>query len=403
MHKEKINFENKNKQTLKAFLYTPFSRKYAQIALFAHCFTCSKNLKTVQQIAQGLTDFNIAVLAFDFTGLGESEGDFSETTFSHNIADLLEANSFLAEKYQAPTLLIGHSLGGTAAIYAASQLKNIKAVVSIGSPFEPKHVTHLFDNKSSKIEVDGQAEVNIGGRNFLIKKEFLEDLEKRSEENILPSLGKALLVMHSPQDEIVDIKNAEKIYTAAKHPKSFIGLEGADHLMREDNVATYVGKVIANWCSPFLPDNEVNSDNIEANRQENEVVHANLYASDKFTTSIHFGEHSLIADEPASLGGKNLGASPYQLLKASLASCSVMTIQLYAKRKAWNLEKVSVSVSHKKIKNSEIEKDHFTRNFQFEGDLTNEQQQRLLEIAKKCPIHKTLHNEIIVEDFVEEI
>lgn len=397
MHKEKISFNNKNNETLKAFLYTPLDRTYDQLALFAHCFTCSKNLKTVQRIAEGLTGENYAVLAFDFTGLGESEGDFSETTFSHNIADLLEANAFLTDNYQAPSLIIGHSLGGTAAIFAAHQLDNIKAVVSIGSPFEPKHVEHLFEDKKTSIEENGQAEVNIGGRNFLMKKEFLDDIKKRSEEDVLPNLRKALLVMHSPQDAIVEIKNAEKIYTAAHHPKSFVSLDGADHLMREDKVARYVGKVIASWSTPYV---DTSTPKEDAGDTEEDLVLASLYASDTFTTTLRLGKHSMLADEPSSLGGDDLGPSPFQLLSASLASCSVMTLQLYAKRKKWDLANVNVKVKHRSHTDEDNDREEFTRIFTFEGDLDQDQKKRLVEIAKKCPIHKTLHKDILVKDEV---
>lgn len=395
MHKEKISFSNKNDETLKAFLYTPFNRRYKHLALFAHCFTCSKNLKTVQHIAEALTGENYAVLAFDFTGLGESEGDFSETTFSHNISDLLEANTFLTEHYQAPSLIIGHSLGGTAAIFAAYQLENIKAVVSIGSPFEPKHVEHLFENKKTDIEENGQAEVNIGGRNFLMKKEFLDDIKKRSEEDVLPNLRKALLVMHSPQDDIVEIKNAEKIYTAAHHPKSFVSLDGANHLMREDKVARYVGKVIASWSTPYVSSS---SSVANENDKEEDLVTANLYISDKFTTTLSLAKHSMIADEPTSLGGNNLGPSPFQLLSASLASCSIMTLQLYANRKKWKLTRVEVEVKHNQKNDGNKNCEEFIRIFKFEGDLDQDQKDRLIEIAKKCPIHKALHNQIRVKD-----
>lgn len=397
MHKEKISFKNKKGASLKAILYLPTTRAAHSYAVFAHCFTCNKNFKNIKHISQSLTDKGFGVFSFDFTGLGESEGEFSDTDFSHNIQDLLAAVDYLKENYTSPSLLVGHSLGGTACIYASLEVKSCKAVVSIGSPHEPKHVKHLLEENIDQIKEDGEAKVNIGGRSFKIKKSFLTDIESQSEKNALDNLTASLLILHSPQDKIVGIINAEKLYKAAKHPKSFVSLEGANHLLTNENDSKYVGEVIASWSSRYL-DTKEQAKELETTHQ----VVAHLNKNDDFTTDIKAGEHYFKADEPKDFGGKNIGPSPYEFVSTGLAACTAMTLQMYAKRKDWPLEDVEVHANYEKIHAEDAKKigekiDTFIREIVLKGDLDDNQKQKLLEIANKCPVHKTLSNEIKIE------
>lgn len=401
MQKEKISFQNKVGQNLQAILYTPSTQVVHSYAVFAHCFTCNKNYKSIKYISQSLTDKGFGVFSFDFTGLGESEGEFSETDFSHNIQDLLEAIDFLKENYQSPKLLVGHSLGGTACLYASLKTESCKAVVSIGSPFEPEHVKNLLKESIDEIHKNGEASVNIGGRNFKIKKSFLDDIKQQSEKNALDELTAALLILHSPQDKIVNISNAEKLYKAAKHPKSFISLEGANHLLTNEEDAKYVGDVIASWSSRYIAFTEEK----ETPDTQHQVV-AYLAKNDDFTTEMKAGKHVFIADEPKDFGGQDLGPAPYELVSSGLAACTAMTIQMYAKRKNWDVQHVEVHINHEKkhaidaensLEKSSVKLDHFTREVVLKGNLDETQQQKLLEIANKCPVHKTLNSEIKIE------
>ncbi|MGM0636282.1 MAG: alpha/beta fold hydrolase [Bacteroidota bacterium] len=408
MEQKKITFKNKKGETLAGKIFLPVDRKPHSYAIFAHCFTCSKNLKTVKNISNGLTEEGYAVLGFDFTGLGESEGDFSETDFSHDIEDLIQAADYLKENYQPPNLIIGHSLGGTASIYAAKEIESIKAFVCIASPYQPKHVKHLFKADMDQIEKDGEAEVDVGGRNFKIKKSFLDDLEERSKENFLADIKKSFLVLHSPQDKIVAIENAEKLYKDAKHPKSFISLDGANHLLTDKQDSLYAGKVIAGWAMRYL-DIELNQPKIKSNH----AVVAHLNQHDNFTTEMKLGNHYAKADEPKDVGGSDFGPNPYELVAGGLAACTAMTLQLYAKRKEWNLTDVEVHINHskehKKDSRSTTEKDaknpkldQFERKIKLKGDLDEKQKKRLLEIANKCPVHRTLHSEVEVKTSLEK-
>ncbi|WP_310994373.1 bifunctional alpha/beta hydrolase/OsmC family protein [Aequorivita marina] len=395
MNIQKVSFSNKDEEQLAGRLELPLNREPHNFIIFAHCFTCTKNLTAIRNIGRALTKAGFGVLRFDFTGLGESEGDFENTNFSGNVDDLVEAANFLERKFMAPTLIIGHSLGGAAAIFAADQLPSIQAVVAINSPSDPAHVKHLLKDSEQEIAENGQAKVNLGGADFTIKKQFLDDLKNKSLKNVVRDFKKALLILHSPQDQIVGIKNAEEIYKAAHHPKSFVSLDGVDHLLSKKEDSKYVGEVIAGWASRY-----VEIPPIKALKSESKVA-ASLDGDQKFTTRLKMGDHHLTADEPTSFGGNNFGPSPYEFLSAGLAACTVMTIQMYAKRKKWQVDNVSVHINYSKehavdcehCEDNSAKIDTFTRKIQLEGELTDKQKNRLLEIADKCPVHKTLHTE----------
>ncbi len=395
---QKITFDNDSGHELSAFLELPADTRPYAYAIFAHVFTGNKSLTATRHIARGLTQNGIAVLRFDFTGLGESEGDFADTNFSSNVKDLLAAANFLEENYEAPSILIGHSLGGAAVIFASSQLDSIKAVATVGAPSDPEHVTHLLRDKVDDIIKLGKAKVNIGGRTFMIKKQFLEDLQNKNMFEILKQLKKPIMVLHSPQDNVVEIDNAAQIYHAAFHPKSFVSLDGADHMLTNKGDATYAGDMIANWVMRYI---EVPKKPVL--KTDSSVV-AKL-GDVGFAAEIRAGEHGLIADEGEDVGGEDFGPSPYQYLSVALASCTVMTLQMYARRKKWPLENVLVHIDYDKryaedCKNCPDETnriDVFRRKIVLEGDLDEAQTQRLMEIADKCPVHRTLHSAIEIE------
>lgn len=404
MNIQKVSFTNKDEEQLAGRLELPLDRKPHNFVIFAHCFTCTKNLTAVRNVGRALTNAGFGVLRFDFTGLGESEGDFENTNFSGNVEDLVEAASFLEKSYMAPTLIIGHSLGGAAAIFAASKLESIKAVAVINSPSNPSHVMHLLKDSAEEITKNGKAKVNLGGVDFTIKKQFLDDLKNKSLANVVRDFRKALLILHSPQDRIVGINNAEEIYLAAHHPKSFVSLDGVDHLLSNKEDSQYVGEVIAGWASRYvdIPDTE--------ELKSKSKVAASLDATEKFTTNLKLGDHYLIADEPKTFGGNNFGPSPYEFLSAGLAACTVMTIQMYARRKKWEVENVSVHIDYSKdhavdcdhCEDDSAKIDTFTREIQLTGNLTDEQKKRLMQIADKCPVHKTLHSKTqIISKLVE--
>lgn len=399
MSLSKVTFTNQEGQTLSGRLELPVDQHPHNFALFAHCFTCNKNLGAVRNISRGLTSQGFGVLRFDFTGLGESEGDFADTNFSGNVDDLIAAANFLAKEYKAPSLLIGHSLGGAAAIFAAAEIDSIKAVATIGAPSNPEHVTHLLKSSLDEIVAEGKATVNLSGRDFTIKKQFIDDLQTKSLPEVAKNLNKALLVMHSPQDLTVGIKNAEEIYVAAKHPKSFVTLDGADHLLMRKEDSVYAGKVIAGWSTRYLetPD--------DPKFKSQHHVLASLDNSPGYTTQMKVGDHYMIADEPESVGGNNFGPTPYELVSAGLAACTTMTIKMYVARKGWDLQNIEVHVSYDKRHMEDCEScendpnariDTFDREIKLKGDLDEKQIARILQIADKCPVHKTLHNDVQV-------
>lgn len=400
-------FQNAEGQELAARLESP-EGKPAAYALFAHCFTCSKDLRVVRRISEMLTSRGIAVLAFDFTGLGQSEGDFRETSFSSTLDDLVRAAQLLENDYEAPQLLIGHSLGGAAVLAVAERLPSVKAIATIGAPCDPGHIQHLFVDAVSEIEARGEAMVDIGGRPFCIRKQFIEDLDSQEAmTDRIARLGRALLIFHSPQDETVGIEQAAHIYKAAKHPKSFVSLNGADHLVTAAADARYVADVLASWASRYLdvPDADATSSiaTVSSNYGDSTVrVHT---GASGFRTTIKARGFDLLADEPASVGGTETGPTPYDFLSMGLGACTSMTLRMYADRKKWPLEGVAVDLSHDRIhandcadcETADGKLDRLIREVTLEGPLDDDQKTRLLEIADRCPVHKTLHSEIVVE------
>jgi len=396
----RIRIPNARGEELAARLDLPEDERPLAYALFAHCFTCTKNLKAAVHIGAALCREKIAVLRFDFTGLGESEGDFSATNFTTNVADLINAATFLAERYQAPQILIGHSLGGAAVLQAREKIASTRAVVTLAAPHEPSHLARHFEDVRAKIETAGEAEVELGGRRFTIRRQFLDDLEMHALDEHIARLKAALLVMHSPRVTTVSIDNAARIYKAAKHPKSFISLDDADHLLLEEADALYAGTLIAAWSRRYIQSHEPSE--IESAVIDNRVTVRT--GSTGFFTEMFASGHPLIADEPEAYGGGNRGPSPYDYLLAALGSCTGMTLQMYARRKQWPLENVIVRLSHAKIhardcrdcetRNGKI--DLLEREIELQGDLDEEQRQRLVEISDRCPVHKTLHGDIEV-------
>jgi len=387
---KKVTFQNKEGQTLVGRIELPVNQKVHNFAIFAHCFTCNKNLSAIKNIGKSLTNAGFGVLRFDFAGLGESEGDFENTNFSGNIEDLIAAASYLENNYIAPTLLIGHSLGGAATIFATEHIKSVKALATIGAPSDPTHVQALLRNGIAEIETKGKALVNIGGRDFTIKKQFIEDLKTKSLTEIVHKLRKPILVLHSPKDTTVEIKNAEEIYVAAHHPKSFVSLDNADHLLMNKKDSLYVGIVIAGWAERYLliPEKSIL-------KTKSQIV-ASLDAESTYTTTMKVGNHYMIADEPISFGGNDFGPSPYELVSAGLSACTAMTVQMYVKRKKWSLQNIEVHTSYGKSYATDCENceatsskiDTFTREIKLTGDLDDIQIKRILEIADKCPVHK---------------
>ena len=346
-----------------------------------------------------MTAQGFGVFRFDFTGLGESEGDFADTNFSGNVEDLVAAADYLRANYEAPTLLVGHSLGGAAVLFAAQSIPETKGVVTVGAPADPEHVTHLLKSGLDEIEATGQATVNLSGRDFTIKKQFLDDLKNQSLAATVKKLRKPILILHSPQDITVEIKNAELIYHAAHHPKSFVSLDGADHLLSRKEDSTYVGQVITGWAQRYVEIPERT-----AVKSDHQTV-AILDREDGFTTAMKVGNHYMIADEPVDVGGNDFGPSPYELVSAGLAACTAMTLHMYARRKDWPLERVEVHTSYggkthaadcEACESDSAKIDTFHKEIRIDGPLDDKQIARILEIADRCPVHKTLHSEVQV-------
>ncbi len=404
MDTKKVSFTNKNGEKLEGRLELPFNQAPHNFVIFAHCFTCSKNLIAIRNISNALTNAGFAVLRFDFTGLGASEGDFSDTNFSGNVADLIEAAEFLKDNYEAPSMMIGHSLGGAAAIYAAEKISSIKAVAVIAAPSDPKHVLNLIKESKDEILAKGQATVNLGGRDFTIKKQFIDDLSRTPMSDVVRRLKKPIIIFHSPQDNIVGIENAEAIYKAARHPKSFVSLDGADHLMSNKEDSRYVGGVTAGWAVRYLPVPKT-----EELKSKNEVA-ASLNKTKGFTTQLKLGRHPFTADEPIESGGNDYGPSPYNLLSGGLATCTAMTLQMYARSKKWELENVRVHIRHSKdhakdcanCEKKSARIDTFNRKIALKGNLSAGQKEKLIEIANKCPVHRTLAGEIEIITEIQE-
>jgi len=400
-HSEKITFTGSQGVSLAARLELPQSTPKAY-AIFAHCFTCSKDIFAAARIAASLAEHGIAVLRFDFTGLGMSEGDFANTNFSSNVADLLAAADYLRTNHEAPTILIGHSLGGAAVLAAAGDVPEVRAVATIGAPSQADHVVHNFGAKLDEIAEQGVAEVTLGGRQFTIQKQFLDDVAKQKLETKIANLKKALLVFHSPIDATVGIESAAQIYAAAKHPKSFVSLDDADHLLSKRPDAAYVANVLSAWAQRYLPESTEQTETIKA---PDAGVLVRETGMGKFQQQVLSGNHNLIADEPVDFGGLDSGPSPYDFLSIALGACTSMTLRMYADRKKIPLETVSVVVDHAKVHAEDCAEceegttgriDRFERNISISGDLDEGARQRLLEIADKCPVHKTLEQGAVV-------
>jgi len=372
----KLNIVNAKGNKLQAYLELPANQKPNNYAIFAHCFSCNSTLNAVKNISRSLTNHGFGVVRFDFTGLGRSEGEFADSHFSANVADLLAVHAYMAQAYAAPSLLVGHSLGGAAVIVAAHKLDAVKAVATIGAPATADHVTHLFSHGIDEIAEKGEVLVHI----------------------------KPILVMHSPTDTVVGIDNAQQIYHNAHHPKSFVSLDGADHLLTKKEDSLYVGSMIGSWAQRYFPQEKNTMISTEG---EQLVGHLNL-VEDNFTTSIQTQKHSFIGDEPESVGGDDFGPSPYDFLSAALASCTVMTLKMYAERKKWDLQEVFVYLTYSKKHSDDLglvldkptRLDHLEKKLKFVGNLDEKQILRLKEIAGKCPVHKTLQNEVIIDTTV---
>ncbi len=395
---EKLSFTGADGQELAARFDNPQGRTHA-VALFAHCFTCTKDIFAASRIAAGLASRGIAVLRFDFTGLGHSEGEFANTNFSSNVDDLVAAADHLRSHSEAPKIIIGHSLGGAAVLAAAGRIPEAVAVATIGAPADPGHVRHLFQAARPEIEAKGEAEVLLAGRSFTIKKQFLEDIEATRLEEAIGGLRKALLVFHAPRDATVGIENAGRIFAAAKHPKSFVSLDDADHLLTRREDATYVAEVLAGWAGRYLGLIEEAPLKAAAG-----TVVVQETGESKFAQRIAAGAHQLRADEPESVGGDDSGPGPYDLVLAGLGACTSMTLRLYAERKGWPLSRVTVTLTHDKIHAEDCADcetrsgrlDRIERRLSIEGEIDDEQRARLLEIADKCPVHRTLESEVVV-------
>jgi len=400
MPTERFQFTGSEGQQLAAALDTPEGEIRAY-ALFAHCFTCGKDVLAAKRIAVALAAKGIAVLRFDFTGLGSSEGDFANSTFASNVADLVRAADHLRETGKAPAILIGHSLGGAAILAAAAQIPDARAVVTIAAPSDPAHVTGLFADRIEDIREHGRAEVSLAGRPFTITRQFLDDIAEHGLMAHVARLHKALLVMHAPTDDTVSIDNATRIFVTAKHPKSFVSLAGADHLLTDRRDAVYVAEIIAAWASRYL-DPVASEETAELGEGPRRVVVRETRNS-KFQQTVSIGpHHRLLADEPVPAGGEDTGPGPYDFVLAGLGACTSMTMRLYADRKSLPLERTTVTLSHSKIHAEDCAEcetkegmlDQIDMVIAMEGALDAEQRKRLMEIADKCPVHRTLTSEI---------
>lgn len=399
MPTERFQFTGEGGHQLAAALELPDGEP-AAFALFAHCFTCGKDTLAAKRISVALAARGIAVLRFDFTGLGSSEGDFANSTFSSNVADLVHAADHLRATRKAPSILIGHSLGGAAILAAAGTIPEAKAVATIAAPSDPAHVTGLFKEHLDNIRTQGEVEVSLAGRPFRIKREFLDDIVEHELMKDVTGLHKALLVMHSPVDDTVGIDNATKIFVAAKHPKSFVSLDHADHLLTKPADALYAADVIAAWTSRYI-DTAKPAKAMDLAEVPRKVVVQETRKS-KFNQNITVGPHRLVADEPVAAGGEDAGPGPYDFLLAGLGACTSMTMRLYADRKSLPLDRVTVTLKHSKIYAKDCAEcetrdgmlDQIERDVAIDGALDAEQRKKLMEIADKCPVHRTLTSEI---------
>lgn len=401
-----VEFPSSQGHTLTGDLELPQGQSPRAFAVLAHCFTCTRKIRAAVNISRAMVAEGIAVLRFDFTGLGDSDGDFSETAFSANVEDLLAAADWLSANHQAPQILVGHSLGGTAALAAAMRLDSCKAVASINAPAEPKHILQHMAESLSAIEHEGSAFVNLGGRPFRIKQDFVDDIRQQDILSSLKTMHPALLVLHAPLDKTVSVSNAQEIFIAARHPKSFVSLDAADHLLSKEIDSQYAGRMIANWASRYL--DQAPSAQADTTASPDRAVTPGAMVTgrtaDGFTCRVRAGQHDWLADEPQSMKGKDLGPDPYAHLCAALASCTVMTLNMYARHKQMPVTEVSCHVTHDRLHASDCTDceqtdgkiDVLQRKISISGELDDEQRQRMLEIADRCPVHRTLENEIKV-------
>jgi len=391
----RIRFPTRTGADLTGNLALPPGGRWQATAVFAHCFTCTRNIKAARHISLALARAGFAVLRFDFTGLGESEGDFADTTFSSNLDDLEDAAAWLGEFLAPPQLLVGHSLGGAAVLAVAERLESVRAVATLAAPSSPEHVLRQLGDDLATIEREGSTEVQLAGRPFRIRRDFIDDARSHDLSQRLQRLGRALLVMHAPGDTIVSIDNAQEIFIAARHPKSFVSLDDADHLLSREPDSRYAGRVIAAWAGRFLA---------LAEPRPIDGVEVRGRAADGFTCAVQAGAHAQLADEPAGNGGADLGPDPYQFLATALGACTVMTLNLYARHKKLEVERVDCRVHHRRIHAKDCEDcetregriDELEREIVIEGDLTEAERTRMLEIADRCPVHRTLEGEIRV-------
>ncbi len=396
----RITFPGTHGHELAARLETPGGTPRA-FAIFAHCFTCTKDSLAATRISRALAEQDIAVLRFDFTGLGSSEGDFANTNFSSNVGDLVAAATYLRQHHQAPLLLVGHSLGGAAVLMAASQIPEAKAVCTIGAPCSPDHVQHLFDGHIETIHQEGESTVTLAGRQFCIQRQFLQDIADQTMQETIGAMRKALLVCHAPLDNTVGIDNASRIFQAARHPKSFLSLDGANHLLTRREDASYVATVIAAWATRFLPSQPT----LDLPKLEHGEVLVRENGTGKFAQDVLTEHHHTLADEPLKVGGDNTGPNPYEYLLASLGACTSMTLRMYAERKALPVENISVRLRHQKVHAKDCEEcestggyvDIIDREIEIVGDLSPKVRARMLEIADRCPVPRSLHSETLVK------
>ncbi len=398
---EKVTFPGSQGHLLSARLDSP-DGEIKGYALFAHCFTCSSNILAASHISAALTEKGIAVFRFDFTGLGSSEGEFSNTNFSSNIEDIKAAIDFLRSQNKTPQILIGHSLGGAAALRTAETVPDLKALVTINAPSDPSHLRHFLKSSLKEINSQGYANVTLADRTFQIQKHFIDDLEKHKSLAYLKDITAALLIFHSPQDKVVEIENAKLIFTAARHPKNFISLYGADHLLTRVQDADYVADIISSWVNRYLLEEKEGLPTAESNTHAVTVMET---GTGKFTQVVQAAGHTFLVDEPADVGGDNKGPGPYDLVLAGLGACTSMTIRMYADYKNIPLKEIKVILTHEKVYNEDLincvetnaRLDLINRDITVRGDLTPEQKDGLFRIAEKCPVHKTLSQPSIIK------
>lgn len=404
MLRQRFDFTNDEGQTLSGRLEEPYDDVRGHV-LFAHCFTCSKDVAAATRISRALVDHGFGVLRFDFTGLGNSEGDFGNTNFSSNVQDLDAAIRALETAGKSPQVLVGHSLGGAAVLATAGRHAAVKAVVTVAAPSDPGHVVHLFESHREQIERDGEAEVTLAGRKFRIAKQFIDDVAEQALTEKVRRMEKSLLIMHGPRDELVSIEHARTLFEAARHPKSFVSLDDADHLLTRSRDSRYAAQVIAAWADRYLPE--------PTEEREPTSEQVRVTSLPKLAQRLETRHHVVRSDEPKKLGGDDTGVTPYELLLGALGSCTSMTLRMYAARKQWPLDRVEVELRHDRVHGKDAPEagsdapkraERLTRKIRLEGALDNEQRARLMEIADRCPVHRTLEAcpEISTEEVVEE-